>query len=291
MPEPDWSDLRYVLALARAGTSLKAARALKVNESTVLRRLARLERNLDARLFERTRGRLAPTPAGNTVVHRAEKVELEVDALRGQVTGANHTVSGLVRISSVPMIVNRVLVPALPRLLRQHPHLQIEMIGDPRDLRLNNREADIAVRLARPRDEPNILARRVGQLDYAIYAAKRRSPRHLAWIAYPDAMATIEPARWIAQRIAREDRGPSLFLAESEAMLQAAKDGLGKAMLPAFMGDADLKLARLDDRTEALSREVWLLVHPDQHRLGRISAVADWIIDIFAALRSGRKPR
>jgi len=291
MPELDWSDLRYVLALARTGGSLKAARTLKVNESTVLRRLARLERTLDARLFERTRGRFAPTPAGNSVVRRAEKVELEVDALRTQVTGANHTVSGLVRISSVPMIVNRVLVPALPRLLRHHPHLQIEMIGDPRDLRLNNREADIAVRLARPRDEPNILARRIGQLDYAIYAAKCRSPRRLAWIAYPDVMASIEPARWIAQRIARDNRAPSLFLAEAEAMQQAIRDGLGKTLLPTFMGAADPKLVTLDDRTEALSREVWLLVHPDQQGLGRISAVTDWIVDTFTLLRSSRKPR
>ncbi|HKU99009.1 MAG TPA: LysR family transcriptional regulator [Vineibacter sp.] len=291
MPEVDWSDLRYVLALARAGTSLKAARALRVNESTVIRRLARLEQSLDARLFERTRGRFAPTPAGDTVVRRAEKVELEVDTLRSQVTGANHTVSGLVRISSVPMVVNRVLVPALPRLLRNHPHLQIEAIGDPRDLRLNNREADVAVRLARPRDEPNIIARRIGQIDYAAYAAKRR-PRHRpAWIAYPEAMAAIEPARWIAQRIVRESRAPSLFLAESEAMLQAAHDGLGKTLLPTFMGDGDPKLVKLDDRTEALSREVWLLVHPDQHGLGRISAVVDWIVDVFAALQSGRKPR
>ena len=291
MQELNWNDLRYVLALARAGNSLNAARGLKVDETTVTRRLTRIEHSLDARLFERTRGRFVPTPAGAAVVARAERMELEVDTLRSQVTGANHTASGLVRISSVPMVVNRMLVPALPRLLARNPHLRIEAVGDARDLSLNKREADIAVRLARPRGEPSIIARRVGELDYAAYVLKRRSHQALPWIAYPEMMTAIEPARWIAERVSEDRMEPPLFLADTEAMLQAVKAGLGKALLPTFIGDAEPRLARLDDRAGRLLREVWLLVHPDLYGLGRITAVTEWIVGVFASPQSGESAR
>lgn len=101
-------------------------------------------------------------------------------------------------------------------------------------------------------------------------------------------MAAIEPARWIAERISSERAEPSLFLAESEAMLQAVKAGLGRALLPAFIGDAEPRLARLGDDDGRLSREVWLLVHPDLYGLGRITAVTEWLVDVFASLRRDR---
>jgi len=166
MQDINWNDLRFVLAVARCQSLAGAARRLGVNESTVGRRLAEAERKLGARLFERGPGAFQATEAGQTVVAGAERVELEVQAVETAVSGGDRLAAGAVRLTSVPIVVNRVLVPALPRLLRDHPQLRVELIAEPRDLSLTKREADIALRLARPHKDLRAIARRIGKLDY-----------------------------------------------------------------------------------------------------------------------------
>jgi DNA-binding transcriptional LysR family regulator len=84
MQDLDWNDLRYVLSLSRTGRIAAAARKLGVNETTVTRRIARIERLLGVRLFERNAGILTPTDTGKIVICRAERIELDVDAVKRQ---------------------------------------------------------------------------------------------------------------------------------------------------------------------------------------------------------------
>ena len=160
-----WDDLRYVLALFRFESIAEAARRLTVDEATVVRRIARAERLLDVTLFDKVRGKLLPTDAGRSVAERALRIEHEMEALVAGTAGTDRVAIGRVRVTSVPIVVNRVLIPALPRLLADHPGLCIDLIAEPRDLSLIKREADIAVRLARPRRELRTLARRIAYLD------------------------------------------------------------------------------------------------------------------------------
>src|SRR5215471_17921374 len=122
-----WDDLRYVLALARFATIAEAARRLSVDEATVARRLARIERQLGARLFDRDRGKSAPTEAGRAAAKRAERVEQEVERLVGAVAGADHVTAGRVRVTAVPVMVNRLLLPALLLLLETNPDLAVDI--------------------------------------------------------------------------------------------------------------------------------------------------------------------
>jgi DNA-binding transcriptional LysR family regulator len=83
-----------------------------------------------------------------------------------------------VRVTAVPILANRLLVPALPRLFARHPRLRVELVAEPRNLSLTRREADIALRLARPESGP-ALARRIGRLDFAVYGPRRRGAETL----------------------------------------------------------------------------------------------------------------
>lgn len=274
----DWHDLRFVLAVARSRSLAGAARRLGVNESTVGRRVARAERRLDARLFERGPGRFHPTAAGRAVVAGAERVELEVQALEGAVSGADRLAAGTVRLTSVPIVVNRVLVPALPRLLRDHPQLRVELIAEPRDLSLTKREADIALRLARPRKDLRAVARRIGRLDYAVYRPARESGGPLPWITYEDAMADLPQWRWMAEQpVGDRDAPPPVTVNDAEAIIGSVKAGLGKSLLPVAVADREPGLVRLDDALAPLSRELWLMVHPELRNLVRIRVVMDWL--------------
>jgi DNA-binding transcriptional LysR family regulator len=271
----EWSDLRYVLTVARAGTLAAAARRLGVNQTTVARRIAAAEVALATRLFERRNGVLHPTPAGEAAIARAAQVEQEVLALERGVAGTDATPAGTVRLTAVPILANRLLIPAVPRLLARHPRLRLELIAEPRNLSLTRREADIALRLARP-ESGAALARRIGKLDYAVYGPRRRKPDAVSWITYEESLSHLPQARWIA---AQDHETALLLLNDAEAIVQALRAGLGKSLLPCFVGEREPGLRRLSK--VVLSREIWLMVHRDLRAQARIAAVIDWLVELM----------
>jgi len=276
--DSNWDDLRFILALGRMPTFTAAARHLGVNESTVARRISRYESRINVRLFERHMGMLQPTKACAELILRAERVELEVQAAESLLTGTNDRAAGSVRITTVPIIANHILVPALSRLLNQHHELEIELIADGRDLNLINREADIAIRLARPKDESRAIVKRVGQLTYATYSATTLANKLIPWITYDDSLEDLPQAKSMASEIARgHNTKPQLRVNDAEMLLQSVKKGLGKSMLPVHIGSRTSGIIRIGDEAKTVTREVWLLVHPDLRDLTRIRIVMDWL--------------
>lgn len=290
MQDLNWNDLRFVLAVARTESLSRAARRLGVNESTVTRRIAQAEQRLGARLFERNRGVLCPTKAGAVVVTGAERIELEVQVVENAVSGVDHLAAGSVRLTSVPIIVNHVLVPALPQLIRDHPQLQLELIAEPRDLSLTKREADIALRLARPSREVRALARRIGRLDYAVYGRSAGRMESLPWITYEDSMRDLPQSRWIADTAIRGRQAlAQVMVNDAEALLKSVRAGLGKSLLPVFIGEQEPDLVRLGDGSAPISRELWLMVHPELRQLTRIRVVVDWLVSVVEQIRNEEK--
>ncbi len=282
MPGFNWDDLRFLLALTRSGSLASAAKRLGVNESTVARRIDRLEERLGARLVERTGSSLHTSEAGAQVLAAAERMELEAQSIAGRVAGADSRIAGKVRLTAVPILVNRVLMPALPALLTDHPALEIELIAEPRDLSLIKREADIALRLARPRQETRNLARRIGTLDYAVYGPAAADTDLLPWVTYEDSLTDLPQARWIAERLkAEEAAAAQVKVNDAEGLLQSLRAGLGKSLLPTKVAARDPALRRLEGYPAGPSRELWLITHPELRRLPRIGAVTDWLAALF----------
>jgi DNA-binding transcriptional LysR family regulator len=280
---PNWNDLRYLLAVAQGGTLSAAARRLRVDETTVARRLAAAEAALGARLFERVDGAMRPTLAGEVALTHAERIERETHELRNRIGGADTAVAGTVRLTSVPIVVNRLLAPALPALASARPLLRLELIAEPRNLNLTKREADIALRLARPRGGGTVVARRIGRLDYAVYgpgrrsAGGRRNADALPWITYEEGLDDLPQAKWIAAAARASPMPPALMAADAETILAAVRAGLGKSLLPCAVAEREPGLRRLGGAAPVLSRELWLLVHADLRRLARVAAVIGWI--------------
>ena len=175
----NWNDFRHVLAVSRGRTLSGAARLLGVDDTTVARRLAAVQKTLGVRLYQRLPdATLQFTSAGARAALQAERIEREIGTLHAALSGTDDLVSGTVRVTSVPIIVDHLLVPASRFLIERHPQLVLELVGDARDLSLTRREADLALRLARPKTGgTQIKARRVGTLRYASYAAASCSPR------------------------------------------------------------------------------------------------------------------
>lgn len=292
MRECDWDELRFILAVARQQSFAGAAKLLHVNESTVSRRIAKSEARLKAKLFERSDGRLFTTSAGLEMVRHAEKIELEVQAAEEAVSGTDIEIAGSVQITSVPIIVNRVLAPSLPELLRKHPHLHLDLIAEAAELSLIRREADIALRLARPHSELRALARRIVDIRYGVFLSRDLLHENAAWITYTEQMGFLPQNRWISEQTARNpSKLSNVRVNDAETLLKAIKAGFGKSFLPVFLAETEPNLIRIDDGSILWSRELWMMIHPEHRDIARIRTTTDWISKVIANRISGMNPQ
>jgi len=286
-------DLRTLLAIAREGSLAGAARRLRVNHSTVFRRLGAIEARLGARLFERQGGSYVTTAAGEDLLRTAERVEAEVEALERRLSGQDLRLTGSLRLTAPDDIVEVLVMPLLAEFRQRYPEITVELVVDNRMLNLTRREADIALRPTRHPPE-TLAGRRVAGLASAVYAATGSAADEaqagdLRWVAWEEGAGPPQAAQWLADHV---DRHAVAY--RSNSMLNqasAARAGLGRALLPCFLGDSIAGLRRVAGPLPELSTELWLLTHPDLQRTARIRALLDLLFDALyqrrAALEGG----
>lgn len=289
----NWNDFRYLLALKRGRSIAGAARLMGVDGTTISRRLSVLQSATGEPLFARqSDGTTVLTTRGEDAVSRIETMEHQADLIGEAMGSDRQSCAGTVRLTSVPIVINRILAPAAGDLLARHRDLQIELVPESRDLSLTLREADLAVRLARPvAGGDKVKARRMGELDYAVYAAAdcpESEASRLPWITYEDAMAHLRQAQWmrrVAGSAGQEISG--LRVHDGETALEAVAAGLGRSLLPMVIADRLEALRKLPNPSGVPlpSRELWLLVHADQIMLRRIRAVVAWLENAIASDR------
>ncbi|MER2268818.1 LysR family transcriptional regulator, partial [Methylobacterium oxalidis] len=161
----DWDDLRYVLAVARAGSLAGAARALGVNHTTVLRRLGAYEARIGARLFERLPSGYVPTAAGEAMVKELVEIDAAIHDTERRAAGQDQRITGTVRLSTTDTLMASVLPPALAQVRAEHPSIMLEVSTANRFAVLTRREADIAVRPTASPPE-TLVGRRIAGLGY-----------------------------------------------------------------------------------------------------------------------------
>lgn len=287
----NWSDLRYVLALKRGRSLSGAARLLGVDDTTVSRRLTALQKATGASLWQRQPdGSLQLTASGEAMALHVEAIEHRVDLIGEMLGSERDGCVGTVRLTSVPIVINRLLAPRVGSLLSGHPGLEIELFADSRDFSLTRREADLAVRLARPTTGgTSVKARRIGQLDYSVYSSRDYSAREAAcmpWITYDETLAHMPQAQWITRVTkGRTDEVAGVRVHDAETAMEAVLAGLGRTLLPNVIADSNERLRRLAVEQMAVppSRDLWLLAHVDQLELRRIVAVTAWIEKVVTA--------
>lgn len=281
--EFDWDDLRYFLRAAQSGTLAGAARAMGVEHTTIGRRLSALERALGAPLVLRAPDGLHLTPLGESLVPLVEDVERAVLAVHGRASQRQ----ARVRLA-MPTGFTKLFTADLARLRAAHPQLTLEFLTGAKAVDLKRGEADLAIRSG-PVQEPDLIARPLGESGWSLYAAPSYLSRHPApadpddlrgheLIGHDVTLAHMPAARWI------EDRLPGATLAlrsrEMTDMLAAALSGAGLAVLPCLIGDDEPGLARLTPRV--LATRPLSLVYPREARLAQpVQAVVRFVIDVM----------
>jgi DNA-binding transcriptional LysR family regulator len=277
----DWGNLRFFLELVRTGSLSRASQRLGVDRNTVGRRVVALEEELGLALFERGPQGWTTTAAGQELASLASRVEEDVLALARHADARDRAVEGTVRLTTATHLSAHLLAPAIPALRTRHPGLLLEIAADQRTFDLTRREADLALRLGRPRDT-GLVTRKLSPVAYRLYgsrafAAERRGKVDLARdpvVGFEESLFRTPQERWLDQ-VAPGRR--VVFRCNSTASLgAAARAGVGAAVLPCFVADQDPELVKLDG-PEPVDHELWLLVHGDLRRAARVQAVMEWV--------------
>jgi molybdate transport repressor ModE-like protein len=284
--EAGWDDLRFALFLARDGSVRRAARALGVSHSTVLRRIAALEERMGVRLFERKPGGYEATAAGQDVFESAAAVDEIVGALERRVEGRDQRLAGPVRIT-LPDPLLAPLLPVFAAIGAQHPDIEVTLATGTGYADLAHREADIALRIASD-PPPDLVGRRIAQVASGIYGARKylakRSTKSLAsldWVRW-EAGSSMFYEEWIRAHVP----GARTALRASHAwtLIAAVEAGLGVAPLPCATGDAAglVRVRLLGEPAPPL----WILTHRDLRATARVRVLRDLLTEALVAKRA-----
>ena len=293
----NWDDLRYFLAIARAGSMSAAGRALGVSQPTVSRRLAAMETRMGVRLFDHIDNRYALTPAGDEILDTVQHVEETLAGVERRVAGKDLSVQGELRMTCTDVLANRYLAPHLAQFVQLHPGINLSVVCTDQHLNLNRREADVAIRVtSQPPD--TLVGRRMVKVAMAIYGGSgltlvgedRLDCESLDWVGWQDDTYNrmLVHSHYPKARI--RHRVDDLL-----AMSAMVRSGMGAAILPCYAADSDPGLRRLISTpiTEGVM-DLWVLSHPDVRRAARVRVFTAFIADTLLADRDlfeGRRPQ
>jgi DNA-binding transcriptional LysR family regulator len=278
----DWSNLNYFLTFARSGSLSAASKMLGTDHSTVARRIEALEKELKLRLVDRRARAYSLTSVGQEIRDLAVRVETTIGDIERFARGTAGLPQGLVRVSGPPGVTTHFIAPRLLKLQHQHPNLQIELIGETREVSLSRGEADIVLRMSRPQ-ENGLVARKVGEISYGLYGSvdylRDRPPDTWDFLGLDETRDHAPQQKWL--RTITGDRKLTLRASEYMTLIGAVRAGLGVAVLPQGMAYYDKSLKEVATSTLAPSRDLWLVFHRDGGKALAIRAVIDHLTAIF----------
>ncbi|MFC0712197.1 LysR family transcriptional regulator [Azorhizophilus paspali] len=287
----NWDDTRIFLALCREQTLRSAARSLGVDQATVGRRLASLEHALGATLFLRTSGGYSLTAAGEVAMAAALNMEASAAELQRQILGMDDRMSGVVRVTTTDSFAIDFVIPAIARLHRAQPGIEVQLQASTQMLNLSKREADIAVRTLKP-ENPDLIVRRVARWSSAIFASAdyvqaRGVPEPGTAFAGHDLVLYqpyLDSGKEVTLGSEPITHGRIAMTCTSGLLVRRALvNGLGIGEIPLPFGAAD-GLVRLWPARECPPYDIWLVTHKDVRHTARVRAVIDIIAKAFASV-------
>lgn len=282
-----WDELRLVLAIGQAGTLSGGARRVGIDHATAFRRLRALETRLGVRLFDRAPDGYSATAAGEAIIAEAALFDETVASLERRLAGEDLRPSGTVRLTTTDTLID-VLAPHLARFRATHREIVVEVVIANAFLSLTKRDADVAIRPA-PHAPETVTGRRIAGVATAIYGMRGAPPVKTArlaeqpWIGFDESLLHLQSARWIESHVP-----PERIVARVNSVLgmrTLARQGIGIAALPAYLGDSSQELARIHPPIDDMASSLWLLTHPELKRVARIRAFLDFMAEALAPLR------
>jgi DNA-binding transcriptional LysR family regulator len=283
----DWNDLKAFLAVAHGGSTLGAAKALRINQTTVARRIESLEAALSLKLFERGQSGSRLTEAGRDLVAEAEKVERAAVAFENRAQAHQRGMAGAIKLTCIEILANSTITPAIGEFRKQYPEVQIDLVITDRALDIEAGEADLAIRNGRALPISDLVARKIADYDFALYCsrdyAKRRGvPATAAELKDHDLIggdAQLGQMPGILWMFEQAGGKPAAHTSNSLTnLVHAVRAGLGIAPLGCILADSDPTLVRCSEPIPEGSASSWIVTRKELKDTPRIRAFIDFLV-------------
>ena len=243
---------------------------------------------MGVQLFERARSGYSLTAAADEIYAVALRMEQEVEALEQRLAGRDLRPAGPIRLTTVDTLICGPMVPLLARFRIRHPEIILEVSVAGAMSNLSRREADIALRAGGKPPEA-LIGRKLARIAVAIYRASDSPPVSATaldkqrWAIPDDSLSHLASVRWLEAK--RLDRRAVLRANSLLTLAQAVRSGIGLAILPCYLADADPMLARVCAPISELGSDLWLLTQPELSKVTRIRAFMDAIYEDIQVLK------
>ena len=294
--DPHWDLYRSFLAVLDQGSLSRAARDLGLTQPTLARHVEQLEAALGTPLFTRSPRGLMATETALILAPHARAMQSAAAAVKRAASGARDAVEGVVRITASHVIAVEVLPAMLRDLHAEHPKLAFEIVASNESADLLRREADIAVRMVRPK-QTALVAKRAGDVMLGLYAhkdyiAKHGAPKGLddtdghAIIGYDRETLPIQTLRALGFQLNRDQ---FTYRTDSDlALINLLRAGAGVGVCQVAIAQRDPNLVRLLPKAFAFSLDTWITMHEDLRSIARMRATFDHLVGGMSAYALAR---
>ena len=286
----DWNQARAFLATAEEGSLSAAAKALGLTQPTLGRQVTALEDALGVTLFDRSGRSLSLTPSGLELLEPVRAMRDAANLVSLTASGQSQAIEGHVSITATPIMATYHLPAMLKRIRADAPGIVIEVIAANEVRDLTRREADIAIRHARP-EQPDLIAKLVGETSAHLYASKAYLDKHgrpssPEDLADADFIGFEDPDRLVpvvnAMGLPLTSENFKINTASGTVIMELVRQGLGISIgtkdVEMLMSDVERVLPDLDP----LPVPIWLVTHRELHTSRRIRLVFDHLAKAIA---------
>jgi len=287
----DWDKLRIFHAVAEAGSFTHAGEALNLSQSAVSRQIGALEESLNVTLFHRHARGLILTEQGELLYRTAHEVFSKLAMTEAQLTESKDRPKGQLKVTATVALGSTWLTPRMGEFLELYPDVAVDLVLDDRELDLSMREADVAIRMAPPR-QPELVQRHLLTVHMHVYASpiyiKRHGmpksaedlDNHKIIVYGDDPRPPVPGINWLLSVGAKkgQPRRPVLAVNNVYAILRATQSGLGIAALPEFMVQEASSLVQVLPELEGPRIDAYF-VYPEELRSSkRIQVFRDFLL-------------
>lgn len=278
-----WDDLKIFLAVARLESISNAGKSLKLDPATVGRRVARLEEQLQSRLFVKSPQGYAMTDAGESLLSHANQVEQAVIQALEEVQGQSNILSGSIRIGAPDGSANYLLPQVCAEICDENPGLEVQIVALPRVFNLSKREADMALTVSPPQTG-RLTVQKVADYQLHLAASKKylsdRDPistktdlKNHRLIGYIPDMIFDKELDYVAE--VGQAAHASLTSNSFSVQLNWARLGAGVCIVHDFAMPAFPELVKILKTEVSLKRTFYLIRHSDDRRVERLNRFAE----------------
>jgi DNA-binding transcriptional LysR family regulator len=286
----NWDDIKFFVAVAKTEKMIDAARSLGVDTSTVSRRIYRLEKSLNAQLFERTMGGHILTAHGRLMAKATKPIEQQMQSITKALFDKNLEETGTVRIGTTEAFGSFFLSGQTSEFQKVYPNISIELLPMPRFVKVTTLEADLSISVEKP-DSESLIVSKLCDYRLKLYATKSYLSQHACIKKIEDLrkhslVSYIPNLTFSDQLLYLNDilPHPSPVFSSTSVLAQhtAVINNLGLAILPCFLADCSPKLVPVLKDKINIVRTFWLIAHPEKKRLTRVNKVWGYLKELAA---------